>query len=369
MLALAVLAVVARGICSAEVKQTTPLDVQTQPATAPVALGAAAAQLGGERVCRRDECAALEDIGVHLLQTGHRLSDEDHAALGAEAGRRDLVLMHVPYNFGHTVEEVAMFGSGLENRDRGQQFLYSIGGYSGLERQANWSVVRRITRPGGEIWGHNNPDLQVTSHVTGCPLYYTPQKYWPEHIAANYFGNKTIFGLLRDPYERLVAFFRGSIPSYGGSYLNFLQSCDVNGAVKKMMMDYLHGGNKFSSQCTFLPQAEFYDGPYGITLPVNNRLFPESMNKVLLEHGYGDFLIQQEDILHVSSCPDVWAADLDAETRALVKQVYARDFELLCKHFGYCDREENCCIYQVPQMCPAKLLMAGYEGRPLNCST
>jgi len=360
MLALAVLAAVARGICSVEVKQTTPINVQTQPA-----------QLcGDEGACRQDKSAAAEGLGVNLLQAGYRLSDREKAALGAEAGRRDrdLVLMHIPYNFGHTVEGVAMFGSGLLNTASGLGYGFFVGGYSGLVRQADWSVVKMIARPGGEIWGHANPDLQVTSELTGCPLYYTPQKYWPEHIAANYFGNKTIFGLLRDPYERLVAFFRGSIPGYGGGYSEFLESCDVNGAVKKMMLDYLNGTNNFSEQCTFLPQAEFFDGPYGITLPVNNRLFPESMNKVFLEHGYGDFVIQRQDVLHVRKCPDVWAADLDAETRAMVKQVYARDFELLCKHFGYCDREENCCIYQVPAMCPAKLIKAGYEGRPLNRS-
>jgi len=311
---------------------------------------------------------------VSLLQTSFVFPGAAQASLASAeksdaTGERDLVLVHVPFNFGHSIENVAMFGSGGPfSAKRMIDYVASLGGFGSVSRQVSWSEARRLARPDAEFWGHLNPDLQVLSEVTGCPMYYTPQKYWPSNLAAKYFGNKTVFGMLRDPYERLVAFFRGNNPQYGATHPEFFATCDVNGAVKSMLRDYLAGGKEFAGGCTLLPQAEFFEGPYGITLPINNREFPRSMNEAFQEHGYHDFVINTSDILHVEGCVDVWAADLDAEARDLVKKVYSRDFELLCKHFGYCDREENCCIYQVPQMCPDRVLKMGYRGHSLNAT-
>merc|ERR1719414_1549602 len=108
----------------------------------------------------------------------------------------------------------------------------------------------------------------------------------PKDLAQKYFGNKTIFGMLRDPYERLTAFFRGGFSGYGGSYPEFYKTCDVNGAVKQMMKDVLEKNDTFHAGCTFVPQAEYFEGEYGIKLPVDNRRFPFSMNEVFEEHGY-----------------------------------------------------------------------------------
>jgi len=129
-----------------------------------------------------------------------------------------------------------------------------------------------------------------------------------------------------------VAMFRGDIPGYGGNFDKELRAkCDVNGAIKLVMQETLGGANPFREECSFLPQAEYFEGPYGIELPVDLRLFPQSMNEVFQNHGYAEMVIHDEDVFHVSGCDDVWAADLDNETRSLVRKVYARDFELLCK--------------------------------------
>merc|ERR1719499_1593381 len=90
-------------------------------------------------------------------------------------GQRDLVMAYVPYNFGHTVAMNAI-KSGIKWGDCGQR-----GG------------------DGATCLG------QVTSQTTGCHLMNTPGKYWPKDLAERYFGNRTVFGILRDPYERLVA--------------------------------------------------------------------------------------------------------------------------------------------------------------------
>jgi len=266
--------------------------------------------------------------------------------------------MHVPFNFGHTVESVAMIEDTPSRGLTYAMYLGSLGGPGNvLTRQATWNEVNEMRRPGGEVWGHANPDLQVMSNITNCTTFFTPQKYWPPELADSYFGNKTVFGLLRDPFERLVAIFRGQFDNYGGDYAEFAETCDVNSAVKLMMKKTI-AGDVFRDGCVFVPQAEYFDGPHGITLPVDNRLFPQSMNKVFAAYGYSDSHINVSDIYHVEYCTEVWSGDLDCETRQLVKDFYRRDFELLCEHFGYCNDDENTCIQGVPTMCPTKVLAA-----------
>ena len=286
--------------------------------------------------CAEDACA------VNFLQ----------ARANSIRTKRDLALMHIPFNFGHTLEFVGLYPKFILDATSNPS------GASGGEINPgilSWPQLNMIKKPGGEVWGHLNPDLQIVSNETRCPMYYTPPKYWPPDLAERYFGNRTVFGLFRNPYERLVSIFRGNFDSYGGSFgLGTLHdTCDVNTAVKRMMQLYLNG-DRFSNNCTLLPQTEYTDMPHGITLPIDLQRFPKSMNDVLLAHGYDNMYIRVEDIQHVASCDDAWAADLDAETRALVKQVYKRDFEFLCNKFGYCDQDAAVCLQGVPHMCPPK---------------
>jgi hypothetical protein len=286
------------------------------------------------------------------------------SALNAEEGHQDLVFMHMPYNFGHSIEKVALFPPET-SRDYTSKFIhYILGGYgSSTEKddaaeQTLASMIEQRAKPGGRVWGHFHPALQQISNVTGCALYFTPQKYWPEDVARRYFGDQKVFGLLRNPYERVVAMFRGArmLKAGGDDYgtdfnASYIDSCDVNSAIKEMMNNYIESGNQFESSCAYLPQAEYFDGPYGITVPIDNMRFPESMNEAYLEHGYDDH-IRKQDIFHVYGCPEVWSADLDEDTKALVRRVYARDFELICTHFGQCDDRMDDCIRGVSWMCP-----------------
>lgn len=227
-------------------------------------------------------------------------------------GNRDLAMVDVPFNYGNTIS----------------------------------NVVQRD----GIKWGPHHPKLNAASKV-GCLMFYTPPKYWPEDLAKEYFGNKTVFGMLRDPYERLTSIFRSNP---GHAYDQYFDYCDLNGAVRQMIHEY-HNGNKFSHECRLIPQAEFFEPPYGITEPIDTRMFPLSANDLLEGHGYNKSHIYTQDIINVSSgCNSVWSADLNLKTKSLVREVYAKDFELLCKHFGYCN-DENTCLKHVPQMCPNRL--------------
>ena len=45
----------------------------------------------------------------------------------------------------------------------------------------------------------------------------------------------------------------------------------------------LQDGEPFANNCNFLPQAEFFEAPFGATVGVDNRRFPDSMNELFKE--------------------------------------------------------------------------------------
>mmetsp|Transcript_50804 Transcript_50804/g.117987 ORF Transcript_50804/g.117987 Transcript_50804/m.117987 type:complete len:293 (-) Transcript_50804:122-1000(-) len=260
----------------------------------------------------------------------------------------------MPFNFGNTIEKVGMVGHTMSR----EAWTFTIMGLTGAgsfaipSRVPTWAEITALTQPGGEVWGHVNPDLQVQSNVTGCPLYLTPPKYWPVELAEKYMGGKPVVSVLRDPYEKLVAQFRGSMPDYGFSgTAETLVACDVNAAVKALLQKLDATGDMFQAGCTNIPQSEFFEGPYGVTDPIDNWRFPKSGNEKFAQYGY-PFHIEMPDILHVQMCKESWSYDFDEETRALVKKIYAKDFELICHYFGRCDADVNTCIQGVPAMCP-----------------
>jgi len=346
-------------------------------ARAAFALGLAAAcawpPCGAADVCAAPgSCLAADDTpqaGVELLQHGAERSRRGRAELEAGASaqtrrqrrQRDLAFLHVPYNFGHTVERVALLGANSSFSEYSSAALLSDATF--IPEQVRQERLTKKMVSGGELWGRMYPAMAAVNNVTGCKNVFTPPKYWPEELAREYVGNKTTFGMLRDPYERLVALFRGSLgDDYGGDYSRFYPTCDVNAAVRQMMLDVKAGG-KFDHECTYVPQAEYFEGEYGIKLAVDNRLFPDSFNKVMKEHGYDAIQVADNDVMHVGNCNDSWSWQLDCETRALVQEVYAADFKLICEKFGYCDLNDNTCIHGVAQMCPQKAT----EGLKSNC--
>merc|ERR550525_742098 len=131
-----------------------------------------------------------------------------------------------------------------------QEMLNLVETRGSAGRPLTWTDVMKVARPDAEVWGRLSPQLQMPSNATGCSMFCTPQKYWPKGIAKRYFRYMSVFGLLRDPFERLVAHFRANLDSYG----KLGDRCDANAAIKRMMKRYLERDNKFMENCAFLPQ-------------------------------------------------------------------------------------------------------------------
>lgn len=290
--------------------------------------------------------------------------ERSEEALNATGRAKDLVFAHVPCNFGHTVVGLAM-GSGANWTLVKESFQVQA------ETQA-WALMQEALGVDGVMWGQMNPGIRRVDPSTLCNQYYVPGKLWPANVAESYFGNKTIFGVLRDPYDRAVNDFRQTVfglesifadiwrwnvsalqhtpEREGPEYQRWYKTCDVNAYLKSELGKYL-AGDRYRVGCHLLPQAEFYEGRYGIALPIDNRKIPDSFNEVMQEHGYP---YRMGETFHNSVCNDVSAYSLDAEAKALIRQVYARDFDLLCERFGYCDPDEMTCLEQIPDMCGSK---------------
>jgi len=309
----------------------------------------------------REQAAATKQAAEEAMAQGlERVKSSSKRRL------RDLAMVHVPCNFGHTIERAALMSKDMDN-------AFVDPSFTETEKARQQMYINLAQGPGGEAWGMMAPDLRQVSDATGCDLYYTPQKYWPEAVAKKYFRynsyeNRTVFGVLRDPFDKIVNEFRmqvlgvsslfahetrkaisereGATDRESPEYKEYYENCDVNSWVKAELGKYKEG-DRFRGNCHLLPQAEYFEGTHGIDVPIDNRLIPASFNEVMRNHGYD---IRMGQTYHNYKC-ELSAYSLDAEAKELIKEVYAADFELVCKHFGYCDREELTCLRQISHMC------------------
>jgi len=295
------------------------------------------------------------------------------SALTDEEGSNPLVFMHMPFSFGHTLERIAMMPPTSDMNEYANVMVHATAIQARTYKLVHdvqhlrEDLLEFTGRPDAIFWGHAHPQLMDYTGVTGfsCPLAFTPQVYWAEEYLQSYFGKQPlVFGLLRNPYERLVSIFRSGAAGYANSssesYSRYLDTCDVNGWVRDSLQKFTDGagvkGKSFDS-CLFFPQSAYFAGPHGIKLAVDARKFPQSMNQVLHEHGLPDLQIKEQDIVQgLAVCDHVWAGSLTANVKDLIQKVYRSDFLLLCKHFGYCDFNEPSCISGVPGNCPGKVL-------------
>ncbi|CAE7835190.1 unnamed protein product [Symbiodinium sp. CCMP2592] len=310
-----------------------------------------------------DEEAAAQE--VQLLQRYHHLQRPSQWS----PFQKDLALTHVPCTFGHSVE---MAGLQLPRSDL-SDWLKVWQSFNTTTPEEGLELMRSATAPDVPLWGMMDPVLRGFSKLTGCHLYYTPPKYLPKDVGQQYYGNKSAFTFLRDPYDRAVNDFRaqvfgldsiftmscrqntslreGHLERESEKYRNWYRTCDVNSYLRAELPKVLEG-DIYRADCHFLPQADYFENPFANTTAIDNRKIPESFNALMVERGY--FNITMPRTLHNYVCNNISAYTLAEDVKMLIRKVYARDFDLICSLFGYCDREEVTCLGQIPNMCGGK---------------
>lgn len=270
---------------------------------------------------------------------------------GDDGYNTQLQFIHIPCTFGHTVEESGLKGALKED---GKMQVDSI--------------------KGGQMqWGEMIPQLDQLSDVTGCNLFYTPTKYWPPELQRSLLANRTLFAMLRDPYDRMANEFRmqvggidsvftktfrkdisqreGHLEREAEQYQQFYKNCDVNAYLQTELKKYL-AGDRFRTNCHLLPSSEFFDVGSGMSVePIDERKIPDSFNQFMEKHQASP---RMEASMHNFWCNEISAYSLNEETKGLIRKVYAEDFRLACKYFGYCDDHELFCHENIPDMCGSK---------------
>merc|ERR1712113_1153539 len=78
-------------------------------------------------------------------------------------------------------------------------------------------------------------------------------------------------------------------------YNTYYNTCDVNGFLRDELQK-VKAGDKFRGNCHLLPQAEYFDMPYGITKPIDVRGIPDSFNEFMTAPGHSN--IQMSGTAH-----------------------------------------------------------------------
>jgi hypothetical protein len=264
-----------------------------------------------------------------------------------KANHKDLVFVHVPMNFGSAIALSAAVGSGSNLYDQ-----------LTTAAESGWPKVSKMVDPEYPVWGRFNPDLQGNSHL-GYPMYYTPSKYWPDDLWTTYFVNKKPFGILRDPYERILALFRTSTSqvdaSRGWDFRDDRRNCaeELNEFVKINLNPLVMHNTQHPKNVDFHVQADYFEGDIPIQV-LDMDSFPQSANELLQKHGY-NVSMGVGDMFHYHGCDDAFVDDLNAESKNLIEVYYARDFKLRCDKLGHCDKTQHHCVVQSPGMCPKRL--------------
>lgn len=327
-----------------------------------------AMQMGSPAAAQPDQQAMQMAQGAMQMGGAAAAQPDQGEQPVQEFFKHDLAFVHVPMNFGRMVERAALEG----NREEETPFIL-YGSFNAKTLKEQWEQISSVQGAGGQVWGTMYPELRMVSNYSGCNLVYEPPKHWPAELAQAYFGARRPFGLLRDPYDRLISEFRdqasgggkqavdfkrsevsereGSLEREGPEYQALYSNCDINGWVKAEMRHY-KAGDQFRGNCHLLPQAEYFEHPHGISLPIDMRLLPDSFNAEMERHGYA-MQLKIAGMRHNWSCSKLSVWDLDDESKRLIREVYAADFDLLCRHFGYCDNQELTCLAQIPFMCGA----------------
>lgn len=174
------------------------------------------------------------------------------------------------------------------------------------------TAVEDAARRAGLRWGRFAPFAPCS--IPGTSHWHHPPARHPE-----VYGGRRLFAVVREPHARLVSDFR--YLHRDGVITGPLDAAHLNAFVHRWVPDPPVGnvGNHLRPQ-TDLTHGEL---PVDVVLPFSD--FPRCVNRFFAAAG----LPVRVDARVNATAPSVTAADLDERSRAIVRTVYARDFDLL----------------------------------------
>jgi len=227
----------------------------------------------------------------------------DHAAKDG-----NLEFIHIPKNAGTSVEN------------------------AGQAQGVDWGAY-------SQTWTALNYEVYV-GHGRFCPWVHVP----PAQVRdkPNPYNNtlKDNFCVTRDPYDKMVSEYTFRA---GGTKTVLKQRLNLNGTgvdedlkctaegLNLYLKESLHkykDGDRFYTACHFLPQSEFVWGPDGhqwCDIILRLEEFPEAFDD-LMESRRSPVRLLEEASNPSELCANVSSADLNAEVRALIDEVYYDDF-------------------------------------------
>jgi len=257
------------------------------------------------------ESAATEKVAIkHTSDLGEARAATYYNA-DWKTGRQRMVFVHIPKNAGTAIEEAGAKGK--------------------IWWPRKWlSFWHGLTMPDG----------------SQCEKYHVPPAVLEQMKDKDsaVFTEDGTFCVTRNPYERVVSEYlymiekpwgAGMSKQYGTGLLD-QPRCSAEGMnnfIQKAMR-VVQEGKKYIHDCHFVPQYDFVWGPDGRrwcqhTLKSENLAV--DFNALMTENGMNVRLKEGRTNNSTGACPGISQDSLTAETRRIVEDVYARDFE----HFDY----------------------------------
>jgi hypothetical protein len=247
---------------------------------------------------------------------------------------------------GLATDEVVVLGQGEEDAGTLNLLVYDCAKnqqllFMHIPKNAG-STIEDIANAQGVKWGRNS-QLSARMKMTDgneCNKWHVPPALLP---APNPYQNAEVFCVTRHPYDRILSEYRYLLNVPWGKEnprLRAAPDCTPEGlntfAARTMHM--VLGGQAFLSDCHFVPQASFVWGPQGKQWCQNILridTLPTSFNNLMHAKGLGVTLGAEKKNSKADTCPGLTTAAFTKETKRVMNQVYAQDFERLGYNKGF----------------------------------
>lgn len=168
-----------------------------------------------------------------------------------------------------------------------------------------------------------------------------PQKIeevYSKKVLERAYQKRTVFCSVRNPYDRLVSEWHNCVEF--GAPGDCSSECDVNDMNKWIttQLTAFKEGDYYRHSCFYVPQTEYLEGPGACTEVLDFNHLEDEFKSLMEKHGYNLTLPAVSDThrTYNRKCQGkITSKHLTDETRQLIEEVYAKDFEKLGVKFGW----------------------------------